>query len=57
MDRGAWQATVRLVTELDTTEQLTLTLRSWNSITGLFSSVHLLSQLVCMLSLNSTVVS
>ena len=57
MDGGAWQATVRLVTELDTTEQLTLTLRSWNSITGLFSSVHLLSRLVCMLALNSNVVS
>ena len=31
MDRGAWWATVHAVAELDTTEQLTLSL-SWNSV-------------------------
>ena len=43
--------------ELDITERLTLTPRSWNSIIGLFSSVQSLNQLACMLALNWNVVS
>ena len=34
VDRGAWQATVHGITELDMTEQLTLSLSLWRNLCG-----------------------